>query len=653
MLPVRSIQLYQNGVAHITRSGSVSGSLVEIPIREKDLDDALKSISFTVEGGRILSFEYDSIRPLSERIQGLPSVDPEGVWPGLLNALQGKVVELSTPAGSHTGRLVGMAPSDAGDTIVIYGDSLLSFPAKDVVRIKPADGSDLVRYLEERSVRENSRILRIRKEEGTHTIAIHLVVPASVWRISYRLLRESGNNESGRILLAAFALFDNPLEEKLENVRVTCTTGLPVSFRYNLKSSRIPERPVVAPENERLIAPPAFAAVPPPSPAPSPARSYEMAKKASAPGSAGSGEWPGEPMEKELMRASLDARLGADAFGDSLATDGSGRRTEGLTRFDLATPVNLESGGTACVPLFTVEPGGEVRILFNRNKMESHPVLTHQLQNVLPHALDAGPVTLFENGEYGGESMMPFTPAGAEAILAFSQELAIAVTTKRAQFHVVEAISIQNGAVLETHRNELETTYTIRNRLDEEKTIWIEHNPHRDTSHIKPEGDEKEPSSRRYRVLLPPDSVVYHTVHESWESAGSISLSSVTPAYLEYHESILDESVRDRLTRLLQLYARAAEIEEKIERIENENRMVREKQDQVRKNISSLTGSGEEAAFRSQLARKLMEQEKRLEELDQERERAQESLAKHRQMIAEALDATPDSPTESQAQGPQ
>ena len=46
-----------------------------------------------------------------------------------------------------------------------------------------------------------------------------------------------------RALLQGWALFDNTLDEDLENVSVTFVAGMPVSFIYDLYTPFTPERP--------------------------------------------------------------------------------------------------------------------------------------------------------------------------------------------------------------------------------------------------------------------------------------------------------------------------------------------------------------------------------------------------------------------------
>ena len=61
-------------------------------------------------------------------------------------------------------------------------------------------------------------------------------------------------------LLQGWALFDNTLDEDLENVEMTFVAGMPVSFVYDLYTPFTPDRPVVEEEGRGVAAPVEFEA---------------------------------------------------------------------------------------------------------------------------------------------------------------------------------------------------------------------------------------------------------------------------------------------------------------------------------------------------------------------------------------------------------
>src|SRR5690606_32117540 len=98
------------------------------------------------------------------------------------------------------------------------------------------------------------RVVTVRLSEGEHDLAVYYVAPSPTWRVSYRLVAETDEDgTTGTALLQGWGLFDNRLEEDLDNVRVTLVAGQPISFIYDLYASRIPHRPTI--EDESRVAP--------------------------------------------------------------------------------------------------------------------------------------------------------------------------------------------------------------------------------------------------------------------------------------------------------------------------------------------------------------------------------------------------------------
>ena len=59
-------------------------------------------------------------------------------------------------------------------------------------------------------------------------------------------------------LLQGWAIFDNTLDEDLENVQITFVAGMPVSFIYDLYTPFTPDRPVIQEEARGVAAPVEF-----------------------------------------------------------------------------------------------------------------------------------------------------------------------------------------------------------------------------------------------------------------------------------------------------------------------------------------------------------------------------------------------------------
>src|SRR5690606_1032346 len=57
-----------------------------------------------------------------------------------------------------------------------------------------------------------------------------------------------GDSSPSEVLLLGWGIFDNQLEEELENIQLTLVAGMPISFIYDLYTPFTPERPEVGAE---------------------------------------------------------------------------------------------------------------------------------------------------------------------------------------------------------------------------------------------------------------------------------------------------------------------------------------------------------------------------------------------------------------------
>jgi len=108
-LPVRSVELYKNGMGFFEHQGPVKGSQsVEIPLPGSQLNDVLKSLTVLDLGkGRIDGVTYDSVAPIDRRLAEIPVdlTSTSGIV-SFLDRIRGAGIEVRTPSGVATGKLM-------------------------------------------------------------------------------------------------------------------------------------------------------------------------------------------------------------------------------------------------------------------------------------------------------------------------------------------------------------------------------------------------------------------------------------------------------------------------------------------------------------------------------------------------------------------
>ncbi|HET7215276.1 MAG TPA: hypothetical protein VFL79_16930, partial [Terriglobia bacterium] len=245
-LPLRRVILYKNGIGYFEHSTKVNGSQeLHVDFTTGQLNDALASLTaYDLGGGHIASVRFNSIAPLSERLQTLHlPLNQQTSRQQFLNALRGTQVEIQSGATNVTGRLLSVEnvskairrdlPAEFVLQVSIITDagSLRSFELGPGVSVRMADGElrgDVAQYLKligsERA--EDVRRMTITDNgTGERTVRVSYISEVPVWKSTYRILLPSDASE--KPLIQGWAVVDNTLGEDWKDVQLALVSGAP------------------------------------------------------------------------------------------------------------------------------------------------------------------------------------------------------------------------------------------------------------------------------------------------------------------------------------------------------------------------------------------------------------------------------------------
>lgn len=339
VLPVRRVVLFRSGVAYMERRGRFSGRELVLRVRPTQIRDILKSITVVdFSGGSASSLalpvDVGSERALAE----LPKLElGQGSLAGLIGALRGAEVVLQVGGEEQRGRLVGMdtlGPDTAGRKVSILDEqgTLRVLPLSELRGLSIVDPSlaqGLIKGLDISLGQEAWRSVELRlfldEQAAERDLLVSYVVEMPSWKSSYRLVLDDKEEP----LLQGWAVVDNVSGADWRDVRLTLTTGSPVSFHYDLYTPRFVQRPDLTPYRALGLPPPI-------------ARSSQVSATSTLADASGAASAPSEPMaetasryggEREASRrdrsadrrarrsgagSQLSALLGGDDFDDSL-----------------------------------------------------------------------------------------------------------------------------------------------------------------------------------------------------------------------------------------------------------------------------------------------------------------------------------------------
>jgi hypothetical protein len=667
-LPVRRVVLFQNGVAYLERRGEFLGDELRLAVKPSQIRDLLKSITvvdFSGGHARSLALPVDvgSTKALSE----LPRLElGQGALGEILRVLRGARVRIATDAETTEGRLVGLddAGGEAGQQVSLLTESgdIRLFWRKDIRALTIQDAAlsqGLVKGLDislgQDAWRSVELVIYLDRERAQQKrdLLVSYLVEMPTWKSSYRLVLD----EQGDPLLQGWAIVDNVSGADWKDVKLTLTTGSPVSFHYDLYSPRFVARPDLTPYHTLGIAPPVAqsAAVLPPPPPPRPASS--PAPPASMTGRSRAASAPREKTRAEVATGRSAGLLGdmdedardqleeADSFVDASAMMGSvqvqasAQKVGSLYRFDLAHPMTVPNRSSTMLALINTRVPGQAIYTFNPGSgaeaARRHPFRAVRIRNQSGSVLEPGPIGIIRGGAFVGEGLIERIEKGQESYVAYALDTAVQVThSQRGETELAGLVKISRGVVetrtLQVQRHVWEVQASAE---DGEALPLMVSLPKRPGWSVEVEGGKQESETAQaayYSLAVKPGEKTRLEVRETYprSSAYRIGDHAAQQAILLYIEGkAARPEVVEKLRPVVERVRRLAEINARIALVEQKRGDLRARADEVRQNVRLLQ--------KSRNLKLKNEQTQRLMALDRDLSRLTDEVVSLRDQAAE------------------
>lgn len=630
-LPVREMVLYKHGVGFFVREGKLNGTSATLTFRADEVNDILKSLAvFDRAGGQVHGVHYQTPMDKAHRLANTSiRLSDKSSATQLIQQLRGRDASLLIEKANgdevtYKGRVIGIEQQSHDDGV----RNFITMKLDDgMVRVFPFDSlrgisihdeqseQDLSYFLDTSMSEDNRRSVTVRLSEGEHELVVYYVAPSPTWRVSYRLVAESDDRgETGKALLQGWGLFDNRLEEDLEDVRVTLVAGQPISFIYDLYESEIPQRPVVK-DNARVVQKPVEYDSTKPSPAP-------MVSAGIAP-SGGSLLKRIDKGEQRLIRArASEDRSLVDTMYDQI--DGLSAETSetGTTfQYTVSTPVSIKRGESALVPIINEKISYQRDILYNKAKLAKHPVTSIRFENQSGLTLERGPITVVEDSDYAGEAIIPFVGDKQTVYIPYAVDLSINIKEDVDHKREIHSLGVTSEFLAEQEHLIQTTRYTIENRSDSDKVVTIEA-PIQAKFELfnTPPPDNVLLTDQRWRVKVPARETVNFVKSERQITWKRHAIKNLRVHHLsnyfdnEYIDAVLLKELRNILNTI---YA-VNKIEKQIDVLKVEKDEIWVKQEEFRRNMKALGTTGKEGTLRLRAVDQLESAQDRLDAIEVE-----------------------------------
>jgi hypothetical protein len=647
MLTLKEIVLYKHGMGLFVRRGSVDGAAaVRLTFKAREMNDVLKSLTVLDRGGgHIASISYESTVPVHVLLEdvSISLRDAEGLT-ALLGQIRGAEVEVRLGDGTRSGKVVGVEQRtrigrDASEEVAhlaLLGEAgIETFPLPEVktLRILSEETlADLDFSLDAlaSSRRKEAKSLTIYAAgEGTREVQVSYCVEAPVWKSTYRLLLEG----EGVPFLQGWAIVDNMRDEDWTDVSLVLVSGLPVSFRHDLYAPRFVTRPEVSVQSEAAAAPVEYGESMDKLAKELDDTELEMDCMLSEPEEEAA-PYPAAPMRSAVAGSAADLRRSTGVVAHA-------EKKGELLEYVIPNPVTIRRNQSALVPILGSDVGGKKVLVYNEAARTGNPMACVEIENTTGATLEGGPLTVFEEGAYAGEAMLPTLVEGDRRFVSYAVELAVTVWNRRhRRTDDVHAVSAAGGILSALYRSYLESEYEIHNKTDGEREVVVEHPVTAGTELEEPaEPDDRTETHLRFRVRVGSKTSRTLRVVERTDAMHRYAFHSLTETDVAHFRSAryVDAEMEGKLRDLLERRARIARHEERERDLGKEKKALFDDQKRMRENIKSLGGSREEEEYRGELVAKMRRQEARIEEIGAERKRNRAALEELEEALEEEI----------------
>ncbi len=607
---VNEVTLYKMGVGWLSSKASFTDKEVLFPVLVKNQDDFLKTFKVEVEGEALLSsiaFDTDITKDLEIHYDG-------NALTSIFELLSGSSVEIETKDEKKLiGQLIGyqeLETSSDSDipnleiVIVTKDKKILHLNSSDLQSISPIEEfykKSLLDQMEilSKSKKEDVKNLKISfTEEGEKVVTVSYLSDLPAWQSSYRIYSLDKENA----VFELWSIVTNNSQQDWIDAEMSLITGLPISFRYDISSPWIIQRPYVArpkqmgisvmtpeAEYEELAEP-----LPPmPVAAAAPGRAKKMAARAMADLDTGG------YMKEEAYEYGIGAAESAEVVTS----------TESVS-FSLKQPVTIKKGESALLLLHTTNIPKETINIFNKQQHASHPFKAIEVENITGYGWEEGPVTIYEKGNYAGESMLKRVTKGDKQIIPYLVEQDIIIKQEESSSTKKIGISLSGQFYVETYLNKKAFKLEIDNKSDQEKVVICEipkqYGFELDKKKLKIETKET-PNYFRARLEIEHKSLTKLQIPTQKKTSESVSIASISDEYLE--DLIKLETITEKqasiLKKIKQIRKEKKQINEQINLEQSNLNRIDQEYQRITSSIEVLTTQGEEGKTRAKYVERM------------------------------------------------
>jgi hypothetical protein len=632
-LPITQVVLFSSGVGYFQREGKVEGNArIDMTFPVQDINDLIKSMVLRdLDNGHITAVSYDNNAPIDRTLKSFAiNLTGNPSFSGILNQARGEKVEVvlaqtnATQPGTMTGTVVGIehqrqavANKDVVETEVLNlwcADGMRAIKLSELQRIRflnPSIDSEFKKALETLASSHDTQKKAVSIQcvgEGARRVKVGYVVENPIWKTSYRLVLDKAGEGEAKPYLQGWAVVENSTDEDWKDVRMALISGRPISFQMDLYSPLFVDRPTERLELFQSLRAVTYsgalerdiflrqAEAPIAAQTVSPSRTPPAVGRGGAnytfgvDGNFSSLPKPGEDAAfRERLKAEMETKM---RLGDSVASAASATKLGNFFQYLIEKPVQLARQKSALLPIVAKDVEGKRVSIYNERTHAKFPLLGMQLKNTSGAHLMQGPITVFEGSVYGGDAKIADLQPNEERLISYAVDLGTEVDAKPSSDNGrLTSVKAVKGVIYTTTKIREAKAYTIANRNDVERTVFVEH-PLRSEFVLvdTPKPTETTADAYRFSIKVPAGKTVVFTVTEERLLNTNVVLSTQSDEQLRVFLSapVTSAKVKKALEEAMSLRTETDKVTREIGEQERQLKTITEDQVRLRANLREM-----------------------------------------------------------------
>jgi hypothetical protein len=647
---------------------------INLSFKQSQVDDVLKSMLVLDSGkGRINAVSYNSSLPASARTAEIPfsveaKTNQDGGISEVLSQLQGAKVTVASIKGVTIGSILTVEkrvvagekdkPASVAYYLVIASESgeISNFNLADVRSVKLLDDAtrrDLNEFAGATAStrRRDAKTITVASQgAGGRELIVSYTIAAPIWKTTYRVVLD----ERGKPFFQGWAIVDNVSEEDWAGVQLSLVSGSPVSFIQNLQKPLYRYRPIVPIPEDLNLRPQIYD---PENGEGSGSGNGNGNGDGYGSGSgSGRGSPPPPPAPKPLFESANNNFIVSSGFegssvSDAIVGEKSGVQTAAtgaeigdLFEYKIEQPVSVARNRSALIPIIQTKMEGERVSIFRGEESEAsasddgeddeqeevrranpRPMSGLLLKNISAMTFEGGSMTVLDRDAYAGEALMERLKPKEQRLISFALDLGTLVRVEKKQDREpAKLIKVVDGTFQIHYFRTDKKIYHLSNQTDRAKIVYVEH-PVREKwilSENSAKPDYTTARFYRFRVELVAFENKQIVVAENLPMMDKYSLSTLSPKDLDVFVAsrFIDEAMRAKLAKLIDLRMRINQINARLQAFETEEERISDDQKRLRENIEALAKTPEAKQLIARYIAKANEQESQLETMQKERQ---------------------------------